>query len=154
MVAGVEPRIDRAETERALFDRNVGPPDLPGNESLAIAAVDPWAGIGEIVGEGVFVIALFAYDNSARARHGEGGVMLKAMNFDYICKHVSVGEWGIGNGNKRARGLGDKEQEIPYSLVCGSPCLLVSIDRKSTRLNSSHVKISYAVFCLKKKKKK
>src|SRR5690606_41881856 len=27
-------------------------------------------------------------------------------------------------------------------------------DRKSTRLNSSHVKISYAVFCLKKKKRK
>src|SRR5690606_39764869 len=27
-------------------------------------------------------------------------------------------------------------------------------DRKSTRLNSSHVKISYAVFCLKKKKQK
>src|SRR5436305_2307560 len=27
------------------------------------------------------------------------------------------------------------------------------IDRKSTRLNSSHVRISYAVFCLKKKKK-
>src|SRR5690606_39395075 len=29
-----------------------------------------------------------------------------------------------------------------------------AIDRKSTRLNSSHVKTSYAVFCLKKKKKK
>src|SRR5436309_7999343 len=29
----------------------------------------------------------------------------------------------------------------------------VARDRKSTRLNSSHVKISYAVFCLKKKKK-
>src|SRR5690349_24212715 len=28
------------------------------------------------------------------------------------------------------------------------------LDRKSTRLNSSHVEISYAVFCLKKKKKK
>src|SRR5690606_40765912 len=28
---------------------------------------------------------------------------------------------------------------------------LARIDRKSTRLNSSHVKISYAVFCLKKK---
>src|SRR2546430_17538075 len=28
-----------------------------------------------------------------------------------------------------------------------------SIDRKSTRLNSSHSQISYAVFCLKKKKK-
>src|SRR5690606_40117847 len=31
--------------------------------------------------------------------------------------------------------------------------LLRARDRKSTRLNSSHVKISYAVFCLKKKKK-
>src|SRR5207249_12251064 len=30
----------------------------------------------------------------------------------------------------------------------------LSADRKSTRLNSSHVSISYAVFCLKKKKKK
>src|SRR3989442_10122012 len=29
----------------------------------------------------------------------------------------------------------------------------VLLDRKSTRLNSSHVRISYAVFCLKKKKK-
>src|SRR5258707_4792243 len=29
-----------------------------------------------------------------------------------------------------------------------------SIDRKSTRLNSSHANISYAVFCLKKKKNK
>src|SRR3989442_7397190 len=28
-----------------------------------------------------------------------------------------------------------------------------SLDRKSTRLNSSHVRISYAVFCLKKKNK-
>src|SRR5690606_41838518 len=28
----------------------------------------------------------------------------------------------------------------------------MGVDRKSTRLNSSHVKISYAVFCLKKKK--
>src|SRR5690606_40830504 len=35
------------------------------------------------------------------------------------------------------------------ALECRDP-----LDRKSTRLNSSHVKISYAVFCLKKKKKK
>src|SRR5690606_30441055 len=31
-------------------------------------------------------------------------------------------------------------------------CAQLEQDRKSTRLNSSHVKISYAVFCLKKKK--
>src|SRR5438067_9107878 len=37
--------------------------------------------------------------------------------------------------------------------VCGGSCgRLFSGDRKSTRLNSSHVSISYAVFCLKKKK--
>src|SRR2546427_6597642 len=32
--------------------------------------------------------------------------------------------------------------------------LVLKADRKSTRLNSSHSQISYAVFCLKKKKKK
>src|SRR3712207_7798767 len=32
------------------------------------------------------------------------------------------------------------------------PILLQDLDRKSTRLNSSHANISYAVFCLKKKK--
>src|SRR3712207_8334949 len=35
----------------------------------------------------------------------------------------------------------------------GSIGLLLGGDRKSTRLNSSHANISYAVFCLKKKKK-
>src|SRR5690625_6629739 len=33
-----------------------------------------------------------------------------------------------------------------------SGCYPITIDRKSTRLNSSHVAISYAVFCLKKKR--
>src|SRR5439155_7071330 len=41
--------------------------------------------------------------------------------------------------------------------MLGVPCLTLrdttERDRKSTRLNSSHVAISYAVFCLKKKKK-
>src|SRR2546427_7748186 len=31
-------------------------------------------------------------------------------------------------------------------------CVVAELDRKSTRLNSSHSQISYAVFCLKKKK--
>src|SRR5690606_40999931 len=45
----------------------------------------------------------------------------------------------------RATRLRFRRQPVPGS----SP---VPGDRKSTRLNSSHVKISYAVFCLKKKK--
>src|SRR3712207_7100546 len=34
----------------------------------------------------------------------------------------------------------------------GGVCLARPVDRKSTRVNSSHANISYAVFCLKKKK--
>src|SRR5690242_21931216 len=41
----------------------------------------------------------------------------------------------------------------PYSTF-NAPRLTCLRDRKSTRLNSSHMSISYAVFCLKKKKKK
>src|SRR5260221_2616532 len=43
-----------------------------------------------------------------------------------------------------------------HQLVTGDQAtrqLLIQLDRKSTRLNSSHTVISYAVFCLKKKKK-
>src|SRR5438067_10305496 len=36
--------------------------------------------------------------------------------------------------------------------AAAQPFIRKAIDRKSTRLNSSHVSISYAVFCLKKKK--
>src|SRR2546426_3995541 len=59
---------------------------------------------------------------------------------------------------------------FPYTTLFRSPTLCVCVcvcvclysalppdfclDRKSTRLNSSHLVISYAVFCLKKKKKK
>src|SRR5690606_41167734 len=42
---------------------------------------------------------------------------------------------------------------IPESTTVYRRLLSSASDRKSTRLNSSHVKISYAVFCLKKKKK-
>src|SRR5438477_6214397 len=52
----------------------------------------------------------------------------------------------------------DREREwriarifFPSVLLCHRP---VGGDRKSTRLNSSHMSISYAVFCLKKKKNK
>src|SRR2546427_7010843 len=49
-----------------------------------------------------------------------------------------------------------RDPEIP--LFPGAQAMLEGLkargDRKSTRLNSSHSQISYAVFCLKKKKKK
>src|SRR5688572_11072709 len=42
----------------------------------------------------------------------------------------------------------------PHSGCADSVSTGLGLDRKSTRLNSSHSQISYAVFCLKKKKKK
>src|SRR5437667_6171283 len=43
---------------------------------------------------------------------------------------------------------------ISERAISGDQLEEFSEDRKSTRLNSSHITISYAVFCLKKKKKK
>src|SRR5690349_24001204 len=47
--------------------------------------------------------------------------------------------------------------KYPFDHIKNLPVLVIhgdkDEDRKSTRLNSSHVEISYAVFCLKKKKK-
>src|SRR5437870_9899791 len=73
-----------------------------------------------------------------------------------------------GRGGTGRRGTGPVERrrlgvEAPQVLAGLLQLLLVADraiavhqaqDRKSTRLNSSHVAISYAVFCLKKKKKK
>src|SRR3712207_8705421 len=42
--------------------------------------------------------------------------------------------------------------EAAGDVEVGAPVDRVVLDRKSTRLNSSHANISYAVFCLKKKK--
>src|SRR5690625_6410721 len=42
--------------------------------------------------------------------------------------------------------------DADLNLGCGLPTEFAKIDRKSTRLNSSHVAISYAVFCLKRKR--
>src|SRR5690242_21107780 len=51
---------------------------------------------------------------------------------------------------------GDQAEELPQEQreVWRYPADERQRDRKSTRLNSSHMSISYAVFCLKKKKKK
>src|SRR3989442_11520490 len=61
-------------------------------------------------------------------------------------EQLGCGRWDRDFVTDGLRGQRDgDEQTVSYE---------VSVqDRKSTRLNSSHVRISYAVFCLKKKKK-
>src|SRR5690242_20948356 len=63
---------------------------------------------------------------------------------------ATLQHWGalIGGGALAVYGL-TRRSPLGYVLAAGGGAL----DRKSTRLNSSHMSISYAVFCLKKKKK-
>src|SRR5690606_8443127 len=69
-----------------------------------------------------------------------------------------VGQWGerirrLVNGLAMRTVMRDRRAGIMHSAIYwGFDILFLGTDRKSTRLNSSHVKISYAVFCLKKKK--
>src|SRR5690606_41618026 len=64
------------------------------------------------------------------------------------CRYFFLGDGGGVGKRKFANGNGGtiKVDFFETNIIEG--------DRKSTRLNSSHVKISYAVFCLKKKKEK
>src|SRR5206468_4897061 len=64
------------------------------------------------------------------------------------------GRWQISTGFKNR--YANAEWKSPSTLrLTAHPIILTSRrDRKSTRLNSSHDQISYAVFCLKKKTKK
>src|SRR3712207_9502094 len=63
-----------------------------------------------------------------------------------ICDLVHVE--GRGIGGEHGAGLGDTVQRAEDLLL---EIHALEQDRKSTRLNSSHANISYAVFCLKKK---
>src|SRR2546430_8117593 len=62
-----------------------------------------------------------------------------------------------GEHGDRAQGRARRQGHDPRPAVPGISRAWLRLergDRKSTRLNSSHSQISYAVFCLKKKKKK
>src|SRR2546427_6078659 len=59
-----------------------------------------------------------------------------------------------GNGNDNLDLLATSPGSPVITIVSVNGVAGASVDRKSTRLNSSHSQISYAVFCLKKKKTK
>src|SRR3712207_7396182 len=69
------------------------------------------------------------------------------MSADDACQGVAVGD-GDGGEAEMPR-LGD---ELLGMRAAAQEGKIGGEDRKSTRLNSSHANISYAVFCLKKKK--
>src|SRR5690606_41316193 len=70
-------------------------------------------------------------------------IMKKLLVLTAICLFVVISCINTDQKSKSAYNNQEAEKLLEQA----------QIDRKSTRLNSSHVKISYAVFCLKKKKK-
>src|SRR3712207_7285692 len=68
-------------------------------------------------------------------------------------REVSVGDYVLSGGETAAMVLLDACVRLLPGVMGGAESA-VEDDRKSTRLNSSHANISYAVFCLKKKKGK
>src|SRR5439155_3179787 len=75
---------------------------------------------------------------AARRGHSAGRVALEGPQDDHSAPARRAAQERAGRAPVRAPGVHDPREG----------------DRKSTRLNSSHVAISYAVFCLKKKKQK
>src|SRR2546426_6021202 len=87
---------------------------------------------------------LFPYTTLFRSREGMGALLAVAQGTAEEPRFVVLEYRGAG--------------EAPPVALVGKGVTFdaggISIDRKSTRLNSSHLVISYAVFCLKKKKNK
>src|SRR3712207_8426432 len=85
---------------------------------------------------------LFPYTTLFRSRHRK--TLDVARGSDEVALVVAVALSPLGGG------------QLPVARleVVGHLLLEHLLDRKSTRLNSSHANISYAVFCLKKKKTK
>src|SRR3712207_7953674 len=88
---------------------------------------------------------LFPYTTLFRSDH------VSALLFCPTATAVAnLNQEGIARG---VHHVGDVMFDVTLSAIARARSRSRILDRKSTRLNSSHANISYAVFCLKKKKK-
>src|SRR5690625_5855 len=139
--------------------------DLPQYSTLASAGMDLRANLEKevtlkplqriIVKTGLFIELPVGFEAQVRPRSGlaakHGVTVLNSpgtIDADYrgeigvILVNLSNEDFVIKDGERIAQMVIAKHEQVQWTE-----------DRKSTRLNSSHVAISYAVFCLKKKKK-
>src|SRR3712207_7091277 len=93
---------------------------------------------------------------SSARRRGGIPVVSASQNYLAIIKVVGVGGGGVNAVNRMIeaglRGVEFIAVNTDAQALLMSDADVKLEDRKSTRLNSSHANISYAVFCLKKKK--
>src|SRR5690606_41687637 len=83
-----------------------------------------------------------SFDSRWRGRHRQLHSFPTRRSSDLVA--LSVALWRFSTQTADLQGQSERLQGLV-------PLAIAGVDRKSTRLNSSHVKISYAVFCLKKK---
>src|SRR5437868_8873125 len=102
----------------------------------------------------IFRVALKPGQGDGYARAIEQKVIPILQKFSGFCDEIAMisadGKEGIGISFWEREEDAEAYDRAAYADVRKA---LDPLDRKSTRLNSSHVSISYAVFCLKKKNK-
>src|SRR5437773_4769928 len=89
-----------------------------------------------------------AFLPSARGHYRESLERVYTL-FPVLAERQDQRAGSMSGGEQQMLALGRAIMSRPKIILLDEP----SLDRKSTRLNSSHITISYAVFCLKKKKK-
>src|SRR3712207_3072624 len=89
---------------------------------------------------------LFPYTTLFRSRVHDANGKAEDLRLAGVLEPV------VGDRHGAVGGREDQIEEVLAAEDLADPALVLE-DRKSTRLNSSHANISYAVFCLKKKKK-
>src|SRR3712207_8411924 len=89
---------------------------------------------------------LFPYTTLFRSEQ-----VVEPLAEEHLRRHAGVGAADDG-GEGLLLGHRVGRAEDPHLRPAARDDVLGLVDRKSTRLNSSHANISYAVFCLKKKK--
>src|SRR5437773_3350991 len=98
------------------------------------------------------VVALgLALPDSLKAHRREGKVALRRAFAGHLPPDVAR-RAKSGFGVPLGRWFRSDLREVAHDLLATDRGWFRQQDRKSTRLNSSHITISYAVFCLKKKK--
>src|SRR5256886_12287102 len=128
-------------------------------EGMVIAgrAINSHQGFIYIRGEYRYVLDIVDAAIAEAYAAGYLGKNILGTGFDFdLLTHTGAGAYECGEESALMESLEGKRGypriKPPFPAVVGLyGC--PTIDRKSTRLNSSHSQISYAVFCLKKKKK-
>src|SRR5438067_6337962 len=87
----------------------------------------------------------------SRRSSGQAG-RLRRCNLPVVARRAITKRLRLLAKNKDA-GLPGEAHFLDLAIFADQQGVVAGLDRKSTRLNSSHVSISYAVFCLKKKSK-